>query len=71
MTQRKNDIGELVDVLKGLAEAADKDYDLDLVEAIVECEAEFADAPDESQRTLAKNKIRSIVQDHINGYSTG
>ena len=66
MTQRKNNIGELVDVLKGLAEEADKDYDLDLVGAIVECEAEVADSPDESQRTLAKNKIRSIVQEHIN-----
>lgn len=67
MTQRKNDIGELVDVLNGLAKEAKKDYNIDLVEAIVECEAEFADNPDESQRTLAKNKIRSIVQDHING----
>lgn len=67
MTQRKNDIGELVNVLKGLAEEADKDYDLNLLEAIVECEAEFADDPDENQRTLAKNKIRSIVKDHING----
>lgn len=66
MTKKKN-IGELIEVLRRLAKEAEKDYDLELVEAIVECEAEFAEDPDESQRTLAKNKIRSIVQDHING----
>jgi hypothetical protein len=56
----------LVDVLKGRAKESDKDYDMDLVEAIVECEAEFADSPDESQRTIAKTKVRAIIQNHIN-----
>lgn len=66
MTRNRSDTNELVDVLKRLAEQSDKDYDLDLVEKIVECEAEFTDSPDESQRTRMKNKIRSIVENKIN-----
>lgn len=65
MTQSRNDTSELVDVLKNLAKTSDKNYDVDIVEKIVECEAEFADNPDESQRAKAKQKIRSIVQDNI------
>lgn len=65
MTKSKNDIEELIDVLEGLAAKDEKDYDLDLVKAIVKCEAELADNPDESQRSIAKNRIRSIVQKHI------
>jgi hypothetical protein len=65
MTQNRNDSSELVDVLKRLARESDKDYDLSLVKKIVECESDFADNPDESQRAKAKQKIRAIVQKHI------
>jgi HD-GYP domain-containing protein (c-di-GMP phosphodiesterase class II) len=66
MKRNRSDTNELVDVLKRLAEQSDKDYDLDLVEKIVECEAEFTDSPDEGQKTRVKNKIRPIVENTIN-----